>query len=313
MIVTVTCNPAVDVTYVLPQLVPGGVHRVETVQERPGGKGVNVARVLHQLGEPVVATGLADDAFGAVLASTGVPASFVPALPAVRRTVVVHTRDGAATGLWEPGRAPHDAGLAGGRLVEHVAALLDDGGALVVSGSLPAGVDPGLPLALAGLGHDRDLPVVLDLDGEPLQRAVATGQAVVVPNLEEFRALVGQPDDLDVAAHARAVSRRTGSPVVVTLGALGMLAAVADRTWHARPPAPVAGNPTGAGDAAVAALVRGLVRGDDWPVVLADAVALSAAAVLAPVAGEVDLDHYRAWRTRVSVSAVDSLVPGGHP
>ena len=313
MIVTVTCSPAVDVTYVVPQLTPGGVHRVETVQERPGGKGVNVARVLHQLGEPVVATGLADAAFDAFLGSTGVPASFVPALPSVRRTVVVHSRDGAATGLWEPGRAPQDPGLAGTRLLERVADLLTDGTALVVSGSLPAGVGSDLPLALARTGHDRGVPVVLDLDGAPLQRAAETGGSVLVPNLEEFRGLVGPGHDLDVAARARALARHTGSPVVVTLGPLGMLAAVADRTWHARPPAAVTGNPTGAGDAAVAALVRGLVRGDDWPVVLADAVALSGAAVVAPVAGEVDLDHYRTWQADVSVTAVDSLVPGGHP
>ncbi len=261
---TVTCNPAVDVTYVVPRLTPGEVHRVETVHERPGGKGVNVARVLRQLEEPVVATGLADEHFGAFVERAGVPASFVPELPSVRRTVVVHSEGGTATGLWEPGRAPQDPELAVTRLLDHVDSLLERGTALVVSGSLPVGVGGQLPLALARLGHARAVPVVLDLDGDPLQRAAEVGGSVLVPNLEEFRTLVGRHDDLDVAAHAREVSRRTGSPVVVTLGSLGILAAEGEHTWHARPPSRVVGNPTGAGDAAVAAIVRGMVRQDDW-------------------------------------------------
>jgi tagatose 6-phosphate kinase len=58
MIVTVTLNPALDLTYAVDALVPHGTHRVATVAERPGGKGLNVARVLHALGEPVLATGL---------------------------------------------------------------------------------------------------------------------------------------------------------------------------------------------------------------------------------------------------------------
>lgn len=63
MIITVTCNPAIDVTYQLGLLVPGEVHRIQQVHTRVGGKGVDVARVLHQLGEAVVATGFADHDF----------------------------------------------------------------------------------------------------------------------------------------------------------------------------------------------------------------------------------------------------------
>ena len=64
MILTVTCNPAVDVTYQVDRLAVGEVHRVATVHERPGGKGVNVARVLHALGHDVVVTGLAGGGTG---------------------------------------------------------------------------------------------------------------------------------------------------------------------------------------------------------------------------------------------------------
>jgi len=310
MIVTVTCNPAVDVTYFVDHLRPGAVHRVARVEERPGGKGVNVARVLHQLGESAVATGLADHEFGLRVEQTGLAAAFVPALPFVRRTVVVHAND-TTTGLWEPGGRPDDPEAAAARLVERVDALLVGAKALVVSGSLPQGVEPGLPAALAALAHDRALPVVLDLDDAPLHVAADGSGAVMVPNLEELSRLVHGEPDLDVVAAARAVARRSGASVVVTLGPHGMLVADEDHAWHAGVPEEVKGNPTGAGDSAVAAIVRGLVHQEPWPEILAEAAAVSAAAVASPVAGEVDLDRYEGWRATVPVSAVDSLVPGG--
>jgi tagatose 6-phosphate kinase len=93
MIVTVTLNPALDVTYDVAALVPHGTHRVATVRERAGGKGLNVARVLHRLGEPVLATGLLGGPTGtriaALLADEGVPSSFVDLAGETRRTVAV--------------------------------------------------------------------------------------------------------------------------------------------------------------------------------------------------------------------------------
>jgi tagatose 6-phosphate kinase len=308
VIVTVTANPALDVTYTVDRFVAGAVHRVTDVRERPGGKGVNVARVLHQLGEPVVATGLADAAFGARVEAAGPGAAFVPALRSVRRTVVVH--DGASTtGLWEPGIAPADPAEAAERLLSRVAQLLGEADGLVVSGSLPAGVDPELPARLARLAADRSIPVLVDVDDKPMRHAAHLGGAVLMPNLEELGRLVGRDLAVDDVPHeARVLAERTRAPVVVTLGAAGMVAVAGD-CWTAKPSAPAQGNPTGAGDAAAAATIRGLVNGATWPEILRDAVALSASAVVSPVAGEVDLDRYREGRPAVQVEALDLSSP----
>lgn len=298
-IVTVTCNPALDVTYQVDRLVPNTVHRVSAVAERPGGKGVNVARVLHQLGVPVIASGLADAAFGDRVSELGVAASFVPALPTVRRTLVVQSATGT-TGLWEPGAKPTDPAAAATALVDRVAELVRDAAGLVVSGSLPPGVDNALPTELARLARGAGLPVLLDLDDAPLRTALAHGRAVLTPNLDELARLLARdnnpPDPDDAAEAARALAQRNGAPVVVTLGADGMVAATAEQSWRAAPTEKVVGNPTGAGDAAAAAIIRGLTARTPWPEIVADAVALSAAAVASPVAGEVDLDHYRTGR-----------------
>lgn len=111
MILTVTPNPAIDVTYRVHRLDLGSVHRVREVVTRAGGKGLNVARVLHRLGSPCAAVGLGsgDTAHRIVaeLHDQGVPTTLVGRVP-VRRTLVVHTDDGTTTSLWEPGTAPTD-------------------------------------------------------------------------------------------------------------------------------------------------------------------------------------------------------------
>lgn len=290
MILTVTCNPALDVTYDVDEgLTPGAVHRVGRVSERAGGKGVNVARVLHQLGESVHALGLADADFSAAVAAHGVRASFLVAMPRVRRTVVVRGQE--TTSLWEPGHPVDESATA--ELLSLVAAELPSATALVVSGSLPPGVHADVPARLGALAREAGVPVVLDLDDDALAHAVEVGGAILCPNTDELARLVGA--DADPVDAALSLSSRTGAPVVLTRGELGLLAAADGDCWTVAPPRRVAGNPTGAGDATAAGIALGLAHDWDWPTTLTHAVSLGAAAVLAPVAGEVDLDAYRAF------------------
>lgn len=294
MILTVTPNPAVDVTYVVDRLTPGDVHRVERVLSRPGGKGVNVARVLHQLDEDVEAVGLGDASFGAGVEESGIRATFVDVLTTVRRTVVV-SAGGETTSLWEPGSpAPEHARRA---LLDLVGSRLDAADIVVVSGSLPPGLDAGVPVAIADLAREAGVPAVLDLDGDALARAAEAGGAVLAPNRVEAMRVLGPLVLDDPAAAARQLSGRTRAPVVITLGEDGIVAADGAETWRTPAPELVTGNPTGAGDAVTAAVARGLVRGTAWPEILHDATALGAAAVRSPVAGEVDLPTYEALRT----------------
>lgn len=312
MIVTVTPNPALDVTYELAvPLQPGAVHRVQAFRSRPGGKGVNVARVLSALGEQVLATGLCGGPGGAALRSElddcGVRHDFVDALPDVRRTVVAFDSDGSATSFWEPGHQPDVPATAGDLLVAAVQRHLSATTVLIVSGSLPPGLGGELPARLGRIARDAGVPTIADVSGDALRIAVDSGDMVVMPNADELATIAGRKFD-DVAEavdFARAVQHRHRLPALVaTLGGDGMVVAHRDGVVHARPPEKVAGNPTGAGDAACAGLARHLAVGFDsvdWRSAAADAVALSAAAVLRPVAGEVDIDAYHDMRQKVAV------------
>lgn len=298
MILTVTPNPALDVTYGLDVLRPGHVHRVRTVTARAGGKGVNVARVLACLGSACEAVGLGSgpeaDALVAELDADGVPATLVGRLR-VRRTLVVHDDDGTTTALWEPGERPDDPAGAEEALLRTVAERLPRVRALTVSGSLPPGVATDLPVRLVALAARVGVPCVLDLDGEPQALAAAARTAVLTPNADELGRLTGaHPSSVReaaVAAH-RLVSQ--GVPAVAaTLGARGAVLVTPAAAVHAALPDALPGNATGAGDAFCASLARSLddagrVTRLDLRRTVAAAVATSGAAVLQPVAGAVD-------------------------
>ncbi|MEV0127629.1 1-phosphofructokinase family hexose kinase [Dactylosporangium sp. NPDC050688] len=292
-----TLNPALDLTYTVDALVPHATHRVGHVAERAGGKGLNVAGVLHALGEPVLATGLLGGATGAAVeARTRPPHRFTAIGGETRRTVTV--LDGVdATGLWEPG--PVVTGEEWAAFRAHYADLVKDAAVVVLSGSLPQGLPADAYAQLVRLAQRYRCRSVLDTSGEALRLGAAAGPDVVKPNADELRAL--GPDVPKPGAGGLHALDPTDTAVVESHGPRGLIARTPQGSWRAAPPEVVTGNPTGAGDACAAALARGLRDGTPWPRLLADAVALAAAAVAAPVAGEIDINHYRATRERVHV------------
>ncbi|MFE5901244.1 1-phosphofructokinase family hexose kinase [Streptomyces sp. NPDC056488] len=302
MIVTVTLNTALDLTYRVPALTPYASHRVTQVIERPGGKGLNVARVLAALGYETVATGFAGGATGAVLrdglAATPVRDELVETAGSTRRTVaVVDAAGGDTTQLNEPGPAVTAAEWDAFRA--RFAALLDGAAAVALCGSLPPGIHVGAYAELVRLARAAAVPVLLDTSGEPLRRGIAARPDLVKPNADELARLTGAREPRRATLDAR---RRGAHAVVSSLGPEGLLAATPEGLWRAAPPAPVRGNPTGAGDSAVAGLLSGLVDGVPWPDRLVRAVALSAATVLSPVAGEFDRTAYEELLTRVKTT-----------
>ncbi|MEU1617710.1 1-phosphofructokinase family hexose kinase [Streptomyces sp. NPDC005722] len=305
MIVTVTLNAAIDVTYRVPRLRPHTTHRVSEAAERPGGKGLNVARVLAALGHEAVATGFAGGATGDRLrdwlsGTDGITDALVPTSGSTRRTVGVVDESGGDTTMFnEPG--PTITSEEWSAFLGTYRKFLEGGTtrAVALCGSLPPGLPVGCYADLVRDARAAGVPVLLDTSGEPLRRGLAARPDLVKPNATELAGLTGATEPMRAARDAR---RRGARAVAASLGPDGMLALAEDATvWTARPPAPVPGNPAGAGDSAVAALLSGIVEGLDWPRRLARAVALSAATVAAPVAGEFDRGVYEDLLERVNV------------
>jgi tagatose 6-phosphate kinase len=306
VIVTVTLNLALDVTYTVPEVRVHAANRVSAVAERAGGKGVNVARVLQGLGLECLVCGFAGgrtgDAVRAELGAAGLSCALTAIAGESRRTLaVVDEERGDATGFWEPG--PEVTGAEWRAFLDAYDALVSDADAVVLCGSLPPGVPADAYAVLGRRARDAAVPAVLDADGDALRRGLAGGPELVKPNRAELARVAGGGD---LIAGAEALRAAGAGAVVVSDGHEGLTAVAPGGRWRASPPKRVHGNPTGAGDAAVAALTAGLVQGLPWPERLADAVALSAAAVGSPLAGDFDSELYRRYRDAVLVVALDA-------
>ncbi len=304
MIIAVTPNPALDVTYELSRVRwHEASNRVESVARRAGGKGINVARVLHQLGEePAVLGmlgGLPGEAVRAEMAASGLRDETLAIAGETRLTVFVVEASGAVTGLSEPG--PEITQTEWEALETHCRELLPAATVMTLSGSLPPGAPQEGFRRLIELGHDHGVAAVLDTRDAGLVAGVEGAPALVKVNEEELEGYAPGTALLDAAARMR---ERGAGAVVVSRGADGLVALGDEGAYEARPPERLTGNPTGAGDAATAALAAGLSRGASFRELLTDAVALSAAAVLHPLAGSFDPDAYQNIRARVHIGEV---------
>jgi len=303
VILTVTLNPAWDVTYPVDALVPGATHRMERAAGQAGGKGINVARVLKQMGQPVLAAGVlcgdAGRAVAADLAAAGLPSAFVHDGEASRtRTsvTVVAAATGQATVFNEPG--PEAGTLDWPRLRAHLLPLIARSALVVLSGSLPPALPVDAYADLIAAARARGTRTILDCDGPALTAALPARPDVVKPNRDELQRATGTRD---LRRGAQTLLDAGASAVVVSDGPAGLLAASRGELVCARPPALAAVNPTGAGDAAVAAIAAGLVANAPWPQALRLAVAWSAAAVLEPLAGVVSPDAAQRLASLVDV------------
>ncbi len=313
MIVTVTLNPALDITYSVPELRTGTTHRPQVLAQA-GGKGVNVARTLHALGRETVAIlplgGFDAAAMRAEMETGGVPHHVIPISGATRRTVTVvetGSADGSATAFNESG--PEITGAEWAEIRAAVSSVLetvDSASALVLSGKLPPGLPDDAYADLITLADGFGVPAILDTEGPALLAALAARPAIVKPNAHELLDATGLSDAAQAAAE---LLRRGARAVVSSHGPDGLTASLAAGTWFARPPRIAGGNPTGAGDGAVAALAAGLADGTSWPDTLADAAALSAATVLTNRAGVFDAEAYRRFRAEITVSSQNQGPP----
>ena len=292
MILTVTPNPAIDLTYRVDALEVGETHRVAAPAVRAGGKGLNVARVVAQTGGAAFALTTAGGAPGLRLAddleAAGLPSELVPVSAPTRSSVaIVDEGSGTTTIFNETGGALEASEWTA--LREAVERLAVPATVVVGSGSLPPGAPDAFYADLVEVARRRGVPSVIDATGLPLLAAAEAGADVLKPNRRELAETVRTDDPVD---GARALLAAGAKLVLVSLGADGMLAVSAGAVASARLPQPLSGNATGAGDAAVAAVATALASGITDPAALVRrATAWSAAAVVAPLAGELAPDY----------------------
>lgn len=283
-ILTITLNPALDLTVRVPHLEPGEVNRSQALLSHAAGKGLNVAQVLADLGHSLTVSGfLGEDnqqAFNALFARRGFADAFIRVPGETRSNIKLAEDDGRVTDINGPG--PHVNDLAQHALLDkldHIAASHD---AVVVAGSLPRGVSAQwlreLVLRLKALG----CKVILDTSGEALKEGLRAGPWLVKPNAEELSEALGRPVSSVASQVAAATELQTLgiSHVVISHGADGV-------NWFSRgtqplqalPPKVRVASTVGAGDSLLAGMVHGLISGHSPEQTLRSATAIAAMAV----------------------------------
>jgi tagatose 6-phosphate kinase len=292
MIICLGTTPTVQRTMTFEQLHVGDVNRATSVTETASGKSLNVARVLHTLGEPLVATGFVGGDSGAFiredLSRAGIAHDFVNVGPKTRTCVtVIDEAERTATELIEESKRVEDDAF--DRLGTKLAALLVGAKLLVMSGTLTPGAPPDFYARCVERANGAGVRSILDATGVPLRHALAARPIVVKPN----RAELGKTLDVDTSTNEglrdgmRRLVGEGSAWAVVTLGGEGAMVSDGQRFWRVAAPNVNVVSPIGSGDSFAAGLAAGVFRGQSVPQACALAVACGAANAMTPVAGYV--------------------------
>lgn len=309
MIVTLTPNPALDRTLIVPGFRHADTTRVRERHDAAGGKGLNVTRALHTLGAACYAIAPLGGVTGAVIeslaAAEGLPLHPV-AIHGETRTCLLITDPAAPDQLVvnEPG--PSISVAEWQSLQSAVIAATRGAQWLTISGSLPPGV---APVALRTLieAVPSTCNVALDTSGAPLQACLSAHTALLKINRDELSQALNTPlpDIATTASAARQLVSSGPRAVVITLGALGALAVTQNGAWLVNAPAIVAVSPVGSGDCTLAGIVAALGNGVPIAEATVAGVSCGSANALAPHAGVFRLSDMERFRSAAQLQQLD--------
>jgi 6-phosphofructokinase 2 len=285
-IVTLTINPTIDAFCRAERVIP--VRKVRTRDERygPGGGGLNVSRVVRELGGATVAFylagGLTGQALEGLVERIGLAAVRVPMAGLTRVShVVLEGSTGQEYRFTPEGPEVEEAEW---RHCLEVLAVVD-APYVVASGSLARGMPADFYARLARLVKARGGRVVVDSSGPPLQEALAEGVHLIKPSRGELESLLGRKAATAEEAGALALEVvRSGRAEIValTLGAEGAILATRDGAIRLASPRVETRSAVGAGDAFLGAMLQAMAAGQQLPQAFALGVAAGAATAATP-------------------------------
>lgn len=304
-IVTLTLNPAWDVIHLCPDWREQRLVRATEARTVPGGKGVNVSRVLIRLGSRsrcLVVTGEEDrEQFCRALAMEGIDVAEYP-IPGLTRkniTLIDNTCYDELHSVAPGISADHDA-LAG--LPDWLAEQGVSGAMFVLAGSLPPGAAPQLAGELIAVARESGMTPVIDTHGKALEVALRQGPWGVKVNVGELAEVVGltrASDEHELVAAARKLISQCGLAwVCLTHGKKGAVLVTADQCLFATPPPVRTLQTTGCGDGFLAGLLWALSRGENFPTALTWATAVAAAVAEVAEVGLVRKERVDALRSQ---------------
>lgn len=265
MILTITLNPSVDISYTLDSLAIDTTNRVDEPPKTAGGKGLNVARVLKQLDTEVAASGFLGGSLGQFIRteirSLHIQDAFVDIEGDTRNCIAIN-HEGKQTEILESG--PQITEREADVFFEAFKQHIEQATYITISGSLPKGLPNGYYAKLINIASEQDVPVLLDTSGAPMKAVLENKQKpfFMKPNEKEFADIVGKEiKDASDVIEAFPLGVLDGIPwIVVTLGDKGAIVKHNDTIYKAIIPTVDAISPVGSGDSVVAGFAAGFTK-----------------------------------------------------
>lgn len=305
MITVAGFNTAMDRRLEVPALRLGEVQRATAARALPGGKGLHVAQMIAELGEPVRLVGLEDGEHATSLArhlhARGVEWHPVRTSAKLRQCLALQEANARVTEILEPGPSLDAGGCMA--LLDTLLGLYATSNIIVLSGSLPGGLASDTYATLIRKAAEHALPCLVDASDEVLRHAIDARPWCVKPNADEASALLGRPviEPDDAGECVRWLYSRGVARPIVTLGARGAVGFDGETLWHARTDPANVRNPVGSGDCFLAALAVGTARGESLTACMQLAAACGAACAETDETGFADQTRVREWISRVHV------------
>ncbi|ABR47051.1 1-phosphofructokinase [Alkaliphilus metalliredigens QYMF] len=285
MIITVTMNPAIDRTIEIADFTVGKVNRIETSKIDVGGKGINVSKVIQELGGHSMATGFVGGATGEEikkhLKDKGIQFKFIDVAEETRTNIkMVDSLKGIQTDFNESGAPVAEKNIVA--LKKCIEELCNPGDLVIIAGSTPCNVNHDIYLELTQLIKNKGGKVLLDADANYLMEGIKATPFLIKPNLEELQRAIGTTlEGVEAIAKAgKDIVKRGITHVVISMGEEGALFIREEGTiWAQGIQVPV-GSTVGAGDAMVAAMAYGLEQEYDYEKLVRLSMAAGTAAVM---------------------------------
>jgi len=293
-------NPSVDISYRIEELKLNDVNRVSTVSKTAGGKGLNVARVIHLLDVPILATGILGGTIGdfieTQLNNNEIQHNFLRTNQESRNCIAI-LHEGKQTEILEAG--PTFSDMEKVQFLQHFQELLVQGEVVTISGSLPKGLDASVYTEMIDLAAQKQIPVVLDCSGDILEQVLDFKKArpfAIKPNIDELNQLQGlnlSADDLGGLLKAVSHSLFDGIElVVISLGAKGAFIKYQNEYFFASIPKVPVVNPVGSGDSVVAGLAVAILQKKPVEDVIKAAMTTGVLNTMEAQTGFVDIQKY---------------------
>ncbi len=266
MILTITLNPSVDIGYKLEALTLNDVNRVSNVSKTAGGKGLNVARVLNQLGENVAATGYLGGNLGDFIREQindlGIKDLFVSIRDETRNCIGIIHDDYKQTEILESG--PIIDKTESDKFIHTFQRMIGSFHYVTISGSLPTGLSHSFYIKIINIAKENKVPVLLDTHGKLLVDILKEGNKpyLIKPNQNELAELVGKTliKETDIVEVLHSTLFNDIPWVVVTLGADGALIKYDHQLYRVHIPKVTPINSVGSGDSVIAGFAAGFNR-----------------------------------------------------